>query len=126
MNWQTIYINKYNIKYENEKSILVKMPKKSAYAGFKFWHPKKLVREKGYFFTISFTEYFVFELFKNGQGKYNFKEVIEKIEINACDMIKAFSGGVFKEKKEKNPFETRKPKILKPEETKELEELLDE
>lgn len=126
MSWETISVNKNNIEHETCKSMLIKMPNKSAYAGFKFWHPKKLVRDKGYFCTISFTEEFVFKLFKNGQGKYNFKDIVASKEIDACEMKEAFGGGVFVEKKEKNPFETRTPESLEPEESKELEELLDE
>lgn len=119
MSWETISVNKNNIEYETCESVLIKMPNKSAYAGFKFWHPKKLVRDKGYFCTISFTGEFVFKLFK-------FKDIIAYKEIDALEMKEAFGGGVFVEKKEKNPFETRTPEGLEPEETKELEELLDE
>ena len=69
------------------------MPHSSAYDGFKFWHPAKLIRDagdQGYAKAFSFTDSFKFKLFKNGQGKYNKREIIEQKEITAKDMIEAF------------------------------------
>lgn len=92
--WHKVNFNAQNIESETEKAVLIKMPHKSGFDGFKFWHPKKLVRTaggKGYFLTFSFTDEFEFKLVKNGNGKYNKFDVVDQRTISASEMIDAFN-----------------------------------
>ncbi|MDF1618778.1 hypothetical protein [Petrocella sp. FN5] len=88
--WNNIVINGNQIEVITEKSVLIKMPKASGYEGYKFWHTIKLVRRKGGMYTFSFNEEFVFELKKNGKGKWNSRSIISEMSIDAEEMIKAF------------------------------------
>jgi hypothetical protein len=91
--WKKIFFNSLNIEAETEKSILIKMPNKSNYSGYKFWHPKKLVRKeggKGYHLSFSFTDDFKFKIFKNGKGKYNYKNIIDEVELSSDEMFEEF------------------------------------
>lgn len=85
--WKNIQINKQNIKVETEKSILIKCPKNSRYDGYEFWHPSKLVRKGNHkgAVSIGYTDDFKFTLKKMGNGKYNFKDVIDTKEITIND-----------------------------------------
>lgn len=82
--WKSIKINKSNIKYETEKGTLIQMPNKSAYKGWLFWHPRKLVRHmyrgKGYWFTFSYTNDFEFKIIK-GRGKNKQEKKISVVEL---------------------------------------------
>ena len=87
--WHKAYFNSQNIEHETAKATLIKMPNKSEYAGYKFWHPSKLVREeggKGYHMSFSFAEDFEFALRKYGQ---NHQVTAEKI-IGWDEMFEAF------------------------------------
>lgn len=91
--WKTINFNIQNIEYTTYNATLITMPKKSKYAGFKFWHPSKLVRDnggKGYFKSFSYTDQFEFKLFKNGNGKYNGHEIIDEIILTPKEIEEAF------------------------------------
>lgn len=89
--WKNIKINTQNIEMSTEKAVLIKMPNKSKYAGYKFFHPMKLVRYgSNYSATISYTNEFAFKLFKNGNGKHNRLEIIDSFEINVEEMEEAF------------------------------------
>lgn len=90
--WKIIEINKQNIETDTGKAALIKMPKKSKYSGYKFWHPSKLVRygSNTYARSISYTDDFTFKLKKYGNGRYNFKDVIDEIEISAKEFEEAF------------------------------------
>lgn len=130
MSWKNININKQNIETETGRAVLIKMPNNSDYAGFKFWHPAKCVREgkHSYAASLGYTDEFTFKLFKNGNGKYNKYEVIEEIEIGVEEFEEAF--GIMNENisapKHKSNYETHKPQKEEVKEVKILEELKDE
>ncbi len=90
--WKNIEINIQNIEYNTGKSSLIKMPKKSKYAGYKFWHPSKLIRDgyNSYAKSLGYTEEFTFKLKKYGKGKYNSNDVIDEIEISSKELEEAF------------------------------------
>lgn len=90
--WKTIEINKQNIETDTGKSVLIKMPNKSKYAGYKFWHPAKLViyGSNSYARSVSYTDDFTFKLKKYGNGKHNKFDVINEIEISVEEFEEAF------------------------------------
>lgn len=93
MVWHKVNFNVQNIERETGSAVLIKMPNKSSYGGYKFWHPSKLVRiegGKGYNQSFSFSDTFTFKLFKNGNGSYNKYEIIDEININYEEMLEAF------------------------------------
>ena len=91
--WSKIFFNAQSIQRETSSAVLIQMPNRSEYAGYSFWHPRKLVREQGgngYHLTFSFTEDWTFKLKKYGQGRHNFKDVIRETEIDVAQMKDAF------------------------------------
>lgn len=90
--WKNFNINKNQIITSTAKSVLIAMPHKSKYDGFRFWHPAKLVREGKHSgsVSISFTDEFTFNLKKYGNGRYNKTEVIDEITISAEEFELAF------------------------------------
>ena len=90
--WKNIEINIQNIETDTGKVTLIKMPNKSKYAGYKFWHPSKLIRygSNSYSRSISYTNEFTFKLKKFGNGQYNKFDVIDEIEIGVEDFEEAF------------------------------------
>lgn len=86
--WKQIEINKQNIVYDTGSSTLIKMPNKSKYAEYKFWHPSKLIRygNNDYARTLSYTDEFVFKLFKQDK---KFK-IIDDKEIDTEELGNAF------------------------------------
>lgn len=90
--WKNIEINLQNIEIDTGKATLIKMPNNSKYAGYKFWHPSKLVRygSNSYARSIGYTDEFTFKLKKFGNGKWNKNEVISEMEINVEEFEEAF------------------------------------
>ena len=87
--WHKVYFNSQNIEHETTKAVLIKMPNKSEYAGYKFWHPSKLVREeggKGYHMSFSLTEKFEFTLRKYGKNR----QITAEEVIGYAEMLEAF------------------------------------
>ena len=87
--WHKVYFNSQNIEQETAKATLIKMPNKSKYAGYKFWHPAKLVRAeggKGYHMSFSFAEDFEFTLRKYGQNR----QITAEEVIGYAEMLEAF------------------------------------
>lgn len=92
MKWYNLEINIQNVKYETLKATLIKMPNKSEYAGYSFWHPNKLIRNgsNSHAIKLGYNDQFVFRLKKYGKGKHNSNDVIDEIEIDATDFEEAF------------------------------------
>lgn len=90
--WKNIEFNKQNIKADTGKAVLIAMPHSSAYDGYCFWHPAKLIRNgsNSYARTFGYTNDFTFKLKKYGQGRYNSNKVIDEREITASEMEDAF------------------------------------
>lgn len=85
--WKELYFNAQNIIAETNRATLIKMPAKSRYAGMSFWHPSRLIRDKGgkgYFKSLSYTNNWAFKLAKYGSGRYNRTKAIREIEISAA------------------------------------------
>lgn len=119
--WYDLKIPKTNIVTTTNKAVLIAMPHSSEYDGYKFWHPAKITDLSQKSAIISYSDEFVFKLIKNGKGKYNYKEVLDKKEVKASVIEEAF----FKEEFG-DPFETHIPTPLKAEHTEVIEELIDE
>lgn len=128
--WKSININKNNIEIETSRAVLIKLPNKSAYAGWMFWHPAKCIRagRNSNSIEVSYTEEFRFKIFKNGKGKYNKYEKLEELEIGVEEFEMLFEtiDENIRHEEYKNIYETHKPAELEPQETSALEELLDE
>lgn len=92
MKWKNIQINIQNIEGETEKATLIKMPNKSNYSGYSFWHPTKLIRRgnNSYAISLGYTDEFSFKLKKYGKGKWNKSKIIDEIEISVAEFEKAF------------------------------------
>lgn len=86
--WKSIEINIQNIETRIQKVALIKMPKKSKYADYKFWFPSKLIKKgsNNYSITLCYTNDFKFALKKYGNGKYNKFKVIDEITISAAEL----------------------------------------
>jgi hypothetical protein len=129
--WHKIFFNSNNIKAETNSGIMILMPNKSQYIGYVFWISKKLVRYqggRGYFYTFSFRDDFVFKLKKYGQGIYNKLDVIREFSIGADEMLDAFgvtnenvnfgveceTDHLYKESIEETVIEKHMPKIINP------------
>lgn len=104
-NWKMIKIEEKQIIAETEKAILFKIPKQD----FLFWHSIKLVRESkndDNFVTLSFTDEFVFNVFKNGTIDNNFEKESEQ-NYKANDFIAKFFKDDVVEKQTKVKFRNR-------------------
>ena len=91
--WHKVHFNFQNVVAVTGKAVLIQMPHKSKYDGFKFWHPIKLIGVEGgieVLKTFSFRDDFKFNLFKYEKGKYNKSGVIDEIEIDCKEMMEAF------------------------------------
>lgn len=91
--WHKIFFNAQSIQGETSGSVLIKMPNRSQFNGWVFWHPRKLVREqggKGYHMTFSFNDEWVFKVKLYGRGRYNSRDVIRETELTASEMMVEF------------------------------------
>lgn len=90
--WKNVEINIQNIECDTGKATLIKMPNKSRYAGYKFWHPSKLIRygSNSYARKLGYTDDFKFTLKKYGKGKYNSRDVINEVVIDVEEFEDVF------------------------------------
>lgn len=125
MKWRSFTVSTNNIEVSTAKAVLIKMPHKSDYDGFVFWHPAKLVREGDYLYSkrVSYTDDFEFRLFKKGNGRFNYNTKIAEKTISAAEMRNAMK---MMEITKLDPYELHKPEIKEPVKADVLEELKDE
>lgn len=77
------------ILWETERAYLLRLPKTK----YKFWISKKLARtsaDYGYKINMIIPSDFEVRIFKNGEGKYNKKEVIDERVISIEEFLKQF------------------------------------
>ena len=95
MTWFKNRFHKNQIKHETDKAVLIAMPKNSAYNGYEFWHPSKVVKDdekNNAIATFSYTDEWVFKLFK--QKLVNKKwEKVSEIELTADEMREVYFVG---------------------------------
>ena len=87
--WKKITINKNSVAAETSSSVLIKMPNRSEFAGYTFWHPSQLVRVeggKGYFISFSYTSDFEFKVFKQGKNR----KVLSEYRMSPDEIETAF------------------------------------
>lgn len=91
--WHNFNINKSQVEASTDRAYLIKMPNNSKYAGFKFWHPAKLIRPGRHSAALSLgiEDSFEVRLFKNGHGRYNSHEKIAEATISCADVLAAFA-----------------------------------
>lgn len=125
MKWRSFTVSTNNIEVSAAKAVLIKMPHKSDYDGFVFWHPAKLVREGDYLYSkkVSYTDDFEFRLFKKGNGRFNYNTKIAEKTISAAEMRNAMK---MMEITKLDPYELHKPEIKEPVKADVLEDLKDE
>lgn len=92
MEWHKLYFYKNNVVTCTDNGVLIKLPNKSSYQGYKFWFPRKLVKPVDNMYNcFIFTMEFKFKIFKNGKtGKARYK-VIDSEEIDVNDMVNIWS-----------------------------------
>lgn len=120
-NWSRLRIPKTNVVYQTATAVLISMPHSSTWNGYKFWHSLKITENAGGYYNILYSDDFKFRLFKNGNGRYNRHEIIDRKEVGAEEIAEAFHAEEYAD-----PWETHKPEELKPEKTELLEDLKDE
>lgn len=125
MKWRSFTVSTNNIEVSTAKAVLIKMPHKSDYDGFVFWHPAKLVREGDYLYSkkVSYTDDFEFRLFKKGNGRFNYNTKIAEKTISAAEMRNAMK---MMEITKLDSYELHKPEIKEPVKADVLEDLKDE
>ncbi|WP_288866791.1 hypothetical protein [uncultured Sneathia sp.] len=96
MEWHKLYFHKNNVVTCTDSGVLIKLPNKSSYQGYKFWFPRKLVKPVDNVYNcFIFTTEFKFKIFKNGKtGKAKYR-VIDSEEIDVDDMMEIFSDSNF-------------------------------
>lgn len=88
--WQTITVQSNLIKYKNDRSYLIKMPKSRAM----FWYSAKLVKiigKNGWLMEIAFTDNTKFKLFYTTKTQAGYKNIDLDV-IDADDFEQYMSG----------------------------------
>ena len=125
MTWKRIKLYPNQIRTTTQTAALIKMPPRSGFAGWVFWHPIKCIHEHdGQMTEMVYTEDFVFRLKRYGNQPYNKFTVQEQREITALDLEDAFrlNGDVYFDYEP----ELYKPPRIDPEGTVADEELIDD
>ena len=92
--WNKISVNSSLIKHETDKAVLIRMPKKSAYSGYAFWHPAKLCDLSGkgsYMLSFRFSDEWSFNLKRCDLKK---SDPIQDKTLGAAEMIAAIGDSV--------------------------------
>lgn len=92
--WKELLFNRQNIGAETETAYLIKMPHKSRYDGYAFWHPAKLVKDisgRGQYMALLYTDDFEFRMLKYGKGKYNKSTINDRKTLAGKDIAEALS-----------------------------------
>ncbi|MGN0886100.1 MAG: hypothetical protein ACI4RT_03790 [Candidatus Spyradenecus sp.] len=94
--WRKVAIDTDAILHKTENSVLIQMPFDSKHEWFKFWTSKRLIREgrTSLEVLLSVNAEMKFSLFKNGRGRYNTEQVLDRREITADELAEAFGGYV--------------------------------
>ena len=105
--WKQININKQQIIANCDNAVLIKMPHNSDYDNYSFWHPTKLIKDgkNKNAHVVLYTDEFLFHLIKYGKGKWNKRQVLDRITIKAYEFETAFetiNKNIIMPKKENN------------------------
>lgn len=84
--WEKIQIEKTAIIKETQRASLISIDH-GKYAGYKFWHPKKLIRFTDDTYFVSFTAEFKFKLLKNAETSF---DVLDAVELSGIEMKEYF------------------------------------
>lgn len=90
--WSKIYFNLLNVERITARALLINMPHKSDYDGYRFWYPAKLVKDeggKGYHLSLLFNDETEFDVRKYGKSG----KLLDKVTLSSEDMLEAFEGG---------------------------------
>jgi hypothetical protein len=110
--WRNIEIYIQNIATQTDKAALINCPHKSAWDGFSFWHPLKLIRDGSHSYAakLSYTDEWSFNLKRFNKNR----AVIAEKTLNVKEFEEVF--GVMNENisapKIKNEFETHIPATI--------------
>lgn len=83
--WNKVYVHLNQIEYETAKAKLIKLPNKSSYKGWMFWHPSSLIElEYGgnmQWFEVIFPDTWEFTFVKGKQRKkMDIEDVLDAYE----------------------------------------------
>ena len=111
--WRMLFLPDWHIVTKTTKAILVQLPTSSEYAGYAFWYPKALTKRHLDYIELRIPDDFEFNVKRFGK-RYKSDTSLETLTVD--ELLDIFEN-------ERNK-KIHKPKPLKPEEAKVLEELL--
>lgn len=90
--WKQINLNDNNISHVGARAVLIKCPASSAYKGYEFWYPLKLIAEGKHSasLTLSYNDASVFTLKKYGKGRFNSRDIVNEKTITATEFESLF------------------------------------
>lgn len=90
--WMNFNINTSQVEHETGRAYLVKMPHNSDYNGYKFWIGAKLVHSgrHGSALSLGVLPDMEFRLFKNGQGRYNQRDIVAETTLSGDELAEQF------------------------------------